>query len=751
MGSGDVDRDGDIEIVFCDFEGNVILLEPDGKGDFDSLVIWQVEGPPGSNKTLFDLMVHDVDPDLPGVEIITAGDAGSDGTKDVYMISYDGTEWRSEVLFSSQFRIFDLEIGDIDPAPGEEIILSSFKHEEDLAIHYLFRSGASWLESTIPTTEAPKAVTVADADPNIPGPEVWACIAGWNDQGGVESHLIECYRDGSEWVEKIIYTNPNELIANVKIGDLWSVHPGNEVIIAELSGWCRYLYSSGSSFQIEDIFQAETTAGSSSGLEGLAIGEFNPMNHGEEAMVTGYYNQVTQIIEVDGELVSDLAWVKEVDNARLEISGVDVGEVTDQNEGNEILIASLQGWIEVLSYEYDGISLEAPVTEIEIDVGDTTNVFLEIVPRGLHSGSVVVSAEPVSGISLNIPSSLELQQQSILEVPVIVEVLSSFGDPRTVTLTFNAVSGPYSSSMDIDIDVKLPGGGDVQLMIEPPVGTIYQEGGATHISRFSVLDAEGYDYLEITSSTVEGIQIYANTPISPGQEQEITISVEGTPELGSHSISITASYGGLTVAQGGLIIEVVSMAESFATSVREVTGSENMYLAEIEFEGPREVNLVRVDLFVGDEKIYSEARDFSPGQNFSYLFSLDKDTEGKVMIMLSTLSDTVVRSDICAEVTYVPEESTDDDPIWVIIGVVVLIVLIGGLVTLFMFYKPSAGDQQEGDLMDIGSPSRYGIGKGPLGPRKVQVTGRLDGHARGSKVFDDIDRRGSVRRGDIRR
>ncbi|MGA1873369.1 MAG: hypothetical protein ACMUHY_06825, partial [Thermoplasmatota archaeon] len=225
MSSGDPDRDGDLEVTFCDFEGNVIILEPRGDGGFDPVFIWQVEGPQGSNKTLFDLIVADIDPGKEGQEIITAGDAGTP-LKEIYMIHYNGTGWESEVIHRSQFRTFDLELGDVDPAPGQEILFGSFKHEEDFALHYLYRDGSLWKERSIPTTEAVKAITVADADPTVEGEEIWACIAGWNQLGGVESHLVELYKVGGVWKEDIIYSHDTELISNVRVGELWSGHEG---------------------------------------------------------------------------------------------------------------------------------------------------------------------------------------------------------------------------------------------------------------------------------------------------------------------------------------------------------------------------------------------------------------------------------------------------------------------------------------------------------------------------------------------
>lgn len=747
MDTGDPDRDGDIEVAFCDFEGNVILLEQSDAGGFDPVVIWQVEGPQGSNRTLFDLIIHDLDPDLTGTEIITAGDAGSGSGKEVYLLHYDGSAWNSDVIYTSQFRIFDIEISDIDPAPGDEILLSSFKHEEDFAIHYLYRSGSTWLSKQIPTTEAPKATTVADADPNIPGKEVWACVAGWNLEGGVESHLVKCYKDQGIWQEEIIYTNPTELISNVKVGDLLSTHQGNEIIIAELSGWCRYLYHDGTEFQVEDIFQADTTSGSPSGLEGLAIGDFNPLHDGDEAMVTGYYNKVTQIIEFEGDLVADLAWEKDVENPRLEISGVEVGDVLENESGNEVLIASLQGWIELLVLQEDDIEMNAPLDEVQIDIGSSRNVYVEVIPVGYHSGPITVTVDPVTGLDIQIPSNLELKQQTILEVPIDIEVLPSFGDPREITLTVGAASGGYDASIDITLDVTTGGSTDVNLVIDPQIGTLYREGGSTHVSKLSLENADSYDYLEISSAEVEGLQIYANTPISPGQEQDITVSVDDMPATGAYTVSITASYNGLTVAQGSLLINIISMADGFETSVRKVKNEDNMYLATVEFDGPLDVDMVQVDIFIGDEKTFSDAMDFSSGENFTYPITISEDTEGGIRVELATLGGTSIKQSSITDAEYVKPGDDEADPILVYIAAVIVVILIIVMVLLIVFYKPSPDDQT--DLQDIGAPTKYRAGKGPLGPKKVPITSRMD--RSGRDVFDDIDRKDRVRRGEVRR
>ncbi|MBN1389409.1 MAG: hypothetical protein JXA22_02085 [Candidatus Thermoplasmatota archaeon] len=706
MASGDPDQDGDTEIAFCDFDGNVILLEPRGDGGFDPIFIWQVEGPQGSNKTLFDLLIADVDPEKEGQEIITAGDAGIP-LKEIYMIHYNGTAWVTEVIHRCQFRIFDLELGDIDPAPGMEILFGSFQHEEDLALHYLYRDGDLWKERSIPTTEAVKAITVADADPTVPGEEIWACIAGWNQFGGVESHLVEIYRSGASWVENIIYTHDTELISNVRIGELWSEHDVNEIIITELSGWCRLMYWKEGEFVMEDIFQADTISGQNSGLEGLSIGDFNPLHPGDEAVVTGYYNKVTQVIEVDGEIVADLAWMKDVEDPRLEIAGVEVTDVSEETPGNEVLIASLQGWIELLWFQDDGIGVGSDSTIIEVEDGGDKEMILEISPEGRFTGPVTVTASVPSGLTLTFDKDLELRFQESESLSVLIEAEEQ-GSERTSNVKFTVSGGGHST--EFDLTVRVVNFDIVQLVVTPQVGRIYQEGVNTCSASISLLGGQEYDYLDLAVATlVDGLAVNVDTPISPDEDNEITVSVVGKPSLGSNTITITGSYNGIIAAMGSFKVNVVALSAQLDASMRPVTGDINRYILNLNFTGWDPVQMVEIEMSIGERSLYKLTRDLQTGDSVVVPFSLEKGDDGDVVVTVRSISGDMIFQDDLGVVEY---KEKDGGGLNIIeIAIIVVIVLIG-LVLVYMVISWVSGKRTDGteggDIEAIYGTSPYG-------------------------------------------
>jgi hypothetical protein len=635
--------------------------------------------------------------------------------KDIYLIWYNGTGWESEILFKSQYRTFDLDLADIDPAPGDEILFGSFKHEEDFALHYLYRDGDLWKERSIPTTEAVKAVTVADADPTVDGDEIWACIAGFNTQGGVESHLVEIYHDGTDWVEEIIYTQETELIANVKIGELWSQHDGNEIIVAELSGWCRVLYYEEGEFQMMDIFQADTISGQNSGLEGLAIGDFNPLHPGDEAMVTGYYNKVTQIVEVGGEVVDDLAWSKDVQDARLEISGVEVIDVSDEYEGNEVLVASLQGWIELLRYQDDGLSITGESNYIELEDGDETEFILWVDPEGRFTGRVNISVEHSDDLTVQYLNyvDIQFQESDYVEITINAEGLDR---TRTSYVNITASGGDFTEEYSLMVEVMSIEGLD--LTITPQVGRIYDKGVNMFNSKVSLSGGEKYDYIDLSASSVDGLSINVNTPLKPGEENDITISVNGEPDLGPHTISITGFYNGVTVAQGSLIVNVVSLEESFEASMRKVHGEDNRYLVYLNFTGLDPVPMTLIEVLHGEKSVYKATKDLAPSESISIPFTVQEGDEGMVKVDVRSLSGESVFNESLEEIEY---DSGKEDPDLFGIFLVILVIVLAGIIIVLglnWFVKPNRQESREADLQDIGAPSRYSPGKGPLGPER---------------------------------
>ncbi|MBN1539242.1 MAG: hypothetical protein JW939_03790, partial [Candidatus Thermoplasmatota archaeon] len=718
MASGDPDHDGDIEVVFADFEGNVIILEPRGDGGFDPVFIWQVEGPQGSNKTLFDLIVADIDPRWEGQEIITAGDAGTT-LKEIYMIHHDGSDWVTEVIHRGPFRTFDLELGDIDPAPGMEILMGSFQHEEDFALHYLYREGAQWIERSITTTEAVKAIEVADADPTVPGEEIWACIAGWNEQGGVESHLVEIHWSGSGWVEDIIYTHSTELISNVRIGEFWSEHDGNEVIITELSGWCRLMYWEEGEFRMEDIFQADTISGQSSGLEGLAIGDFNPLHTGDEAVVTGYYNKVTQVIEIDGMIVADSAWAKDVQDPRLEISGVEVGDVCSESPGNEILVASLQGWIELLRFEEDGLGVGSDAATIKVMDGGDKEIYLEISPEGMFTGAVSITAGSSPDLTLSFDDNIELKFQETEMLRVLIEA-DDLGSERTSYVNFTVSGGRHTARFDLTVEVSVSG--IAQLVITPQAGNIYREGVNTFSASVSLVGGQNYDHVDLTASTVTGLAVNVNTPISPGSDRNVTISVEGDPSPGFHTISITGSHQGTTVAIGSFVVNVISLSERFKTSMRQVTGDRNRYVIDLNYTGSDPVQILEFEMKHGSRSHYKLTRDLRAGDSMVIPLSLEEGDEGNVVVTVRSISGNIVFQEDLGEVKYV--KGNDGGLNVLEVAIIVLLVLIGiVLVYLLVSWisKPKTEDTDEGDIEAIYGTSPYK--RPPRSPASENIRG----------------------------
>lgn len=707
MAAGNLDSDDDIEVVFCDFSGIVGILDPRPDGSFKPTPIWQQEGNPGSGNGLFDLVIGDIFPDVDGIEIAVGGYSGK-----LFVLYRENDLWTSEVIYTmplddddEPIRIFELEIADVDPSPGEEILIGSNlndqQSEPDRYLRYLYNDGNEWNVEVIELPETVKAIAYGDADPSVEGEELYVTTSGWN-QGGSQSSLLEIYRNGSLWTVKEIFKNPTSMIMNVKVGELWSGHEGMELITAELSGWCRLLWEDSGEFQHKDVFQAKTSSGSSSPLEGMAIGDFNPINDGDEAMVTGYYNEVTQIIEVDGQVVSDRAWITEATEVKLELSGVEVYDVSDKHSGNEVLVASLQGWIEMLYFETDGLDMELPQEPLEIEMDSSGQFDIRVFPRGRVNGELTVDITGGVDVELFYDETVILDYGTPVTIPVIVNPTQ--GDSRTFDLdiTISAAGETRSGKMAIEI---VPSASEFTIIVDPSSVTMYDKAGNNFNGKVSLAGAESYDTIELSVNSVEGLTVMIDSLIEPGEEKDVVVQVS-SGFIGSRKITVTGSYNSVPVAQAALFVDVISLEDALDFNLME--DDEGNYYVKAYLNGSAPVKDLTIRTLLDGEVYRTQDLDMEANsQKDLPLLPLNDGDKGEITIEVTNIAQIPVMSMSLGEVSL---ESEEDDSVrasaW-IIGIIVILVAIGIIVVGLYFTKPKEDEPQDMSVESIGGRRKY--------------------------------------------
>ena len=706
MGAGDLDGDGETEVAFCDFSGNVVMIDPQPDGSLRALPIWQEEGPQGTDRGLFDLVVADVLDENDGPEILVGGYSGN-----LYAIYRESDLWTHTIIHTNpmyddtkKIRIFDIEVADVDPAPGDEILLGSMINDQidpDRYLRYVYRTGADFDYVEIEVPDAVKAIDVGDADSTRSGDEIYITTSGWNELGGTDSSLVQLHRNGTSWDQQILFRNQENLIANVRLGEFWSGHAGNELITAGLSGWCRVFWESGSVFERKDVFQAQTAAGESSAIEGLAIGDFNPANDGDEAMVTGYYNIVTQVIEVEGEIIAETAWKTEAEDIRLEFAGVEVADVTDRHEGNEVMLANLAGWIEMLYHQEDGLDLILPQEVVEVDVDSTQQFDVEVVPRGSVAGDLVVDITGGDLVDVIYDRFQTLEQGESLKIPVVLDPLSS--GERNFRLNVTVTVGGMERSGEVTVRV-VPAGGGFSISVQPSTLVLYDKGGNTRTSQITLVGAEAYDQIELSVNQINGLSIMIDSPIRPGDTKNIIVQAE-PGFTGSRSITITGSHNGMPIAQASLLVDVLSLSQNLDFQLRK--DDSDRYFVRIYLNGSGPVNGMTVAVQLDDEIIYMTTLNMDPD---SYVdlppLALDPGDQGTLKVNATNIANQEIEIMNMGPID-IPDDEDDERSGWeIMVGAVLILIAIIIVALLFIFTKPKARPE-DASIESIGGRRKY--------------------------------------------
>ena len=702
MGVGDVDHDGEGEVSICDFQGNVLLLDRSGDG-FKSSTIWSEPGPPTMSKTLHEIRVGDILLDKEGPEIIVGGNS-----RNLTVLYYEGGQWFSEVIYESPVQIWSMGIGDFDTeSPGEEIFLASWEEsKDDRVLRYLKRSGGNqWVEEDIQMPHTVKAVEIVDADPSVPGKEAWVTTSAQTQDpvsGGeyTLSLLLEVYKEGGEWTYEQVDSNIGKLIANVEGGDIWTGHPGNELITVDFNGNCTIYWEEGGNFLKEVVFKATDDLGNYALLEGLVVGDFNPLKEGDEALVTGYYNDVTQIIDMDGTITADLAWEKDLIDPNLEISGINVGDVLPDVPGNEFIVGSRQGWVEVVNFERDGFDLEVQDTVVQMFEDTTRDVEASIIPRGYLRGLANISFEGDVDLWVAAPSNKQVDDHDPVDFKFSITANSI--DTARETYTFSLVVEMEGMEKSVDIQVTILGQNiESSLDLLPSTGVVYKEIGQSFKSKATLRYWGEMEAVDVEVEHPSYLMVTYDDPIPSGGSSIIRISPLDNAVLGSTKVTVHTFYQGEEVASGEISLLIYSLQEWFTAELRDE--GENHYAADLRFTGPASVSNLTVVLKIDGNTMLSVEEGFLVGEVNSYNITTSDENRGMVTVELRNPADQVIATFELGEVEYQKDEGNRTLTYIFMVLVIILVIVI---LLVAIFYKPKDKEKDE-SLIGIGSPTRY--------------------------------------------
>jgi hypothetical protein len=279
---GDVDRDGDNDLVFGRSSSPYKLMwwYWTGTGwNTDDTVICEISG----TGYMYDIAI---------------GDANNDGNADDIIFTtyrsvmrawWNGSSWDTLRLWDGDgSTCYGVAIGDFDAThAGNEIVTVTYN---GLIMGITWNNAMStWDTATIYTPAAAwhlYDVEVGDFDSDHAGEEI--VVANGGTIASTEGSIIEIYGSGSSWSHRPLYTpTGSQYVRELAIGDCLDEHIGNEIVFATSTSpyEATVVYGSGSTWDNQAIF---TPGGTSYGVAVGDVDQYRVTN--DEIAVTGSYD-----------------------------------------------------------------------------------------------------------------------------------------------------------------------------------------------------------------------------------------------------------------------------------------------------------------------------------------------------------------------------------------------------------------------------------------------------------------------------
>ncbi|MCK5560279.1 MAG: hypothetical protein KAJ51_06780, partial [Thermoplasmata archaeon] len=356
---GDANNDGSTELVVVGWSNRATMLSyNESSSDWDKILMWE------DIRELMDVVITDIDLNSQGNELVVGGYSNN-----LTMLKWNKTSrlWETKILWTSPYHIFGLAAGDIDPDfEGNEIAVVDWKSPTVTIVCY---SNNSWFNETLNVVEPLTNVEIGDIDPSHPGAELIAV--------GANGSVLFIYKENNVWNITTIWQDTIGLF-NAEITEFDQDHPGNELLVVGRSKNATELYpdpANGDNWIAQNLWHAP------GGLEGLAIGDFDPFYDGAEIAIGGYSNTATMLgrSSTANTWTSIIMW-SEHDPQETELNGVMVADFYHEHEGNEVAVVGYSGKVTMLVYEEPDFKLSSPTATKTLEAGDYTTFSVYVDP-----------------------------------------------------------------------------------------------------------------------------------------------------------------------------------------------------------------------------------------------------------------------------------------------------------------------------------------------------------------------------------
>jgi hypothetical protein len=463
-------------------------------------------------------------------------------------------EWYSEVIYKGTKAVDGCAIGDCYPGhTGNEIIYCS--REFDLWMGY--RDGNKW--TTVKLWQGsgqPLTPAIGNFDPDHEGNEiiVVGMKSGLEDDGG-EGEAVEVYWNATtkQWDTKVIFTN-TMMLHGVAIGDIDPRNDGDEVVVV------GFAYRATLLKKVNHTWVSELMWQDNNNVRKAVIDEFDSDHEGKELVVVSKSGKCTMIYWNGTQWINRVLWTDTEDG----LARVAVGDCDQDLDGKEIVVGSDSGKVYLIRGSGDSWDSTLLFTDIDKNRG----VWIGDVDPNQPGNEIIAY-----GYSHN-----------------VTEIYGSADDWESKTIWTDSARGHEVRIGEFDSNHK---GNEILVVgysnnatmvaynyadfeIAPDEDTKQITSGGQVVFQINVTSIEGFDR-NVSFTPIQGIEIiksYSFDPqsLKPFGSVFLTINIYPTSKSDEIGLTVIGEGGGITHST---LLTLDVIGDTFSPTVDELIKPDN--------------------------------------------------------------------------------------------------------------------------------------------------------------------------------